>query len=312
MTALWTRPLVLATRASPLAMAQAEETARRLREQAGVPAELVTILPLTTAGDRIQDRALNAAGGKGLFTKEIEEALLERRADIAVHSMKDAPTETPAGLVFAAHPPREDVQDAFVSMKAASLRELPPGATVGTASLRRQAQTLRLRPDLKVALLRGNVQTRLKRLEEGAADATYLAMAGLNRLGLGHVARGPVEGMLPAVAQGALGLQIRAGDSGLAELMRALHCRRTGLEVAAERAFLAALDGSCRTPLAGLARVEGEEGRERLRFEGEILTPDGRIRHHVTLEGAASEGEAMGRRAGEILKAHGGPDFFAH
>lgn len=307
MTALWIRPLVIATRASPLAMAQAEETARRLREQAGVSADLVSILPLTTTGDRIADRALNAAGGKGLFTKEIEEALLERRADVAVHSMKDAPTETPEGLAFAAHPPREDVRDAFVSRSAASLMDLPEGARIGTASLRRQAQTLRLRPDLKPVLLRGNVQTRLKRLEEGVAEATFLAMAGLNRLGLAHVARGPVAGMLPAVAQGALGLQIRAEDSDLAALLQNLHDRRTGIELAAERAFLKALDGSCRTPLAGLGRLEGET----LRFEGEILTPDGRLRHHVALEGPAAEAEALGREAGERLRAQGGSAFFA-
>ena len=310
MTSLWTRPLAIATRSSPLALAQAEEIKRRLHDEAGVPDELVTILPLVSTGDKMLDRSLNAAGGKGLFTKEIEEALLERRADIAVHSMKDAPTETPQGLAFVCHPPREDVRDAFVSAKAANLEDLPSGAVVGTASLRRQAQTLRLRPDLRVTLLRGNVQTRLRRLEEGAADATYLAMAGLNRLGLTHVARGPVENMLPAVAQGALGVQIRSEDGDLAELLQKLHDRRTGLEIAAERAFLAALDGSCRTPLAGLARVDAS--LTRLSFKGEILTSDGRRRHYATLEGAASDAEAIGAEAGAFLRAQGGPDFFSH
>ncbi len=270
-------PLKIGTRGSPLALAQAHETRARLMEAHGQPEDAFEIVVIRTTGDDramiAADRPLKEVGGKGLFTREIEEALLAGGIDIAVHSMKDMPVAQPAGLVLDCHLPREDVRDAFVSRGAARLAELPAGAVVGSSSLRRRAQLAHRRPDLRLVQFRGNVQTRLRKLDEGVAAATFLAMAGLNRLGMAEVARSAIEPeeMLPAVAQGAIGIERRAADDRAAALLAAIHDRETGERLAAERAFLAALDGSCETPIAGLALHEGGG----LWLRGEILRPDG-------------------------------------
>ncbi len=266
-------PLKIGTRGSPLALAQAFETRRRLMVRHGLSEDGFEIVIIKTTGDRIQDRSLSEIGGKGLFTREIEDALLDGSIDIAVHSMKDMPVAQPDGLVLDCYLPREDVRDAFVSRRVASLADLAPGAVVGTSSLRRRAQLLNRRPDLRVVEFRGNVQTRLRKLDEGVAIATFLAMAGLNRLNMASVARSAIDvvDMLPAVAQGAIGIERRADDDRIAALLAGIHDHDTGLRLAAERAFLATLDGSCQTPIAGLATLA--EGQLWLR--GEILRPDG-------------------------------------
>lgn len=271
-------PLVIGTRGSPLALAQTRQVRCALASAAGVPESeeerLFPIEIIKTSGDRIQDRRLIEAGGKGLFTKEIEEALLSGRIDLAIHSMKDVPTETPDGLVLAGSPEREDPRDAFIARDAASLDDLPAGARVGTASLRRQAQTLNRRPDLAIVTLRGNVGTRLDKIAAGQADATYLAVAGLRRLGRADLAANPIppEIMLPAAAQGALALQTREDDARTLETAARIAHSQTTIAVAAERAFLAALDGSCRTPISALAEFEDGD----LRLRGEALTEDGK------------------------------------
>jgi hydroxymethylbilane synthase len=292
-----------------LALAQAEETRRRLEQAWPKLAGAIEICVIHTTGDQIQDRTLALIGGKGLFTKEIDDAQLAGRVDIAVHSMKDVPTVLPAGLTLAALLPREDVRDALISKKARSLAELPAGAVIGTASLRRGAQIQRRRPDLKVVPFRGNVQTRLRKLAEGQVDATLLAMAGLHRLGLELAEASPlaVDELLPAVAQGAIGITCRAEDSRAIELLAALDHAPTRREVEAERAFLAVLDGSCRTPIAGLARIEGAG----LDFTGMILLPDGSEAHDVAATGKASDASRIGRDAGEDLLARAGRDFLA-
>lgn len=266
-------PLKIGTRGSPLALAQAFETRARLMAAHGLDEDACEIVIIKTTGDRVQDRPLKEIGGKGLFTKEIEEALLEGRIDIAVHSMKDMPVQQPAGLILDCYLPREDVRDAFVSTTHGRIADLPEGAVVGTSSLRRRAQLRHRRPDLRVVEFRGNVQTRLRKLEDGVAQATFLAMAGLNRLGMAAIAKGAIEPeeMLPAVAQGAIGIERRADCLRSAELLAAIHDGPTGERLAAERAFLATLDGSCQTPIAGLA-VHDDNG---LWLRGEILRPDG-------------------------------------
>ena len=266
-------PLRIGTRGSPLALAQAHETRERLARAFDRPSDAFEIVVIQTTGDRVLDRPLKEIGGKGLFTREIEEQMLDGRIDIAVHSMKDMPVEQPEGLVLDCYLPREDVRDAFVSQAAGGLDDLAAGTRVGTSSLRRKAQLLNRRPDLEVVEFRGNVQTRLRKLEEGVAACTFLAMAGLNRLGMTHVAQGPItpEAMLPAVAQGAIGIERREDDARVAEMLEAIHDGETGLRLAAERAFLAALDGSCETPIAGLAELDGGT----LRLRGEILRTDG-------------------------------------
>ncbi|PPB80504.1 hydroxymethylbilane synthase [Albidovulum inexpectatum] len=266
-------PLKIGTRGSPLALAQAFETRNRLIEAHGLDEDSCEIVIIKTTGDKIQDRPLKEIGGKGLFTKEIEEALLDGRIDIAVHSMKDMPVQQPAGLMLDCYLPREDVRDAFVSTTHGRIADLPEGAVVGTSSLRRRAQLQNRRPDLQVVEFRGNVQTRLRKLEDGVAQATFLAMAGLNRLGMAAIAKGAIEPeeMLPAVAQGAIGIERRADCLRSAELLAAIHDGPTGERLAAERAFLATLDGSCQTPIAGLA-VHDDNG---LWLRGEILRPDG-------------------------------------
>jgi hydroxymethylbilane synthase len=262
-------PLRLGTRGSKLARVQAGMVAHTLQER-GTACEIV---PVKTTGDRILDRPLADAGGKGLFTKELEEALLSGVIDLAVHSMKDVPTALPEGLTIAAILPREDPSDVFISKAARTLSELPAGARVGTSSVRRKAQVLRLRPNLECVPLRGNVDTRLAKLEAGETDAILLAMAGLKRLGLaGHVTSVlDPKAWLPSLAQGAIGIEIRKSDARTALPIGALDDEAASIELACERAFQAALDGSCRTPIAGLARIDGK----RLCFRGEVIAPDG-------------------------------------
>ncbi len=291
-------PLNIGTRGSPLALAQAYETRRRLGAAFDLPDEAFNIVVIKTTGDKIQDRPLKEVGGKGLFTKEIEEDMLSGKIDIAVHSMKDMPVAQPDGLLLDTYLPREDVRDAFVSPNIKRLADLSHGATVGTSSLRRRAQLLHIRPDLNIVEFRGNVQTRLKKLADGVAEATFLAMAGLNRLGNAHVAQSAVEvdEMLPAVAQGAIGIERRADDLRVAEMLEAIHHVETGQRLAAERAFLDALDGSCQTPIGGLAVLDG--GNVFLR--GEILRTDGSdcIKDNDTapIEDAAELGKMLGDR----------------
>ncbi len=302
------RPFRIGTRGSPLALAQAHETRSRLMAAHGLPEAAFAVTVIQTTGDRVQDRPLSAIGGKGLFTKEIEAALAAGAIDIAVHSMKDVPTVLPEGMEIVAYLPREDVRDAFVSPRHGGIAALPAGTVVGTSSLRRRAQLLNRRPDLQVVEFRGNVQTRLRKLSEGVAAATFLAMAGLNRLGTADVPATPIEPdeMLPAVAQGAIGIEARSDDPVAGALLAAIDHGPTRLRLAAERAFLAGLDGSCQTPIAGLAELDGD----RLAFRGEIVTPDGRTAHRKALRGLASDAAALGRDAAAELRARGGPDFF--
>jgi hydroxymethylbilane synthase len=297
----------IGTRGSPLALAQAHEVVGRLTEAHKLAEGACEIVVIKTSGDRITDRPLAEEGGKGLFTKEIEEALLAPAIDLAVHSLKDKPTVLPQGLTLGAALKREDPRDAFISIKYASLGEVPKGAVMGTSSLRRQAQVLHHRPDLKIVPLRGNVETRLKKLADNQADATFLACAGLNRLGLAKHIREPVstEIMLPAVAQGAIAIELRSDDADTAQLIAPLNDAATALCVAAERAFLAKLDGSCRTPIAGLAELKNDV----IRFRGEILTPDGKQRLATERSGAAETALRLGEDAAAELLDRAGPDF---
>ncbi|PKQ12271.1 MAG: hydroxymethylbilane synthase [Alphaproteobacteria bacterium HGW-Alphaproteobacteria-1] len=303
-----THPLKIGTRGSPLALAQAHETRRRLQAAFDLPEAAFEISVIKTTGDRVLDRPLKEIGGKGLFTREIEEALLSGAIDIAVHSMKDMPVLQPEGLTLDCYLPREDVRDAFVSPGASGLADLPSGARVGTSSLRRKAQVLVAYPHLEVVEFRGNVQTRLKKLEDGVAACTFLAMAGLNRLGRADVATAAIdpEVMLPAVAQGAIGIERRAGDTRAADMLAAIHHGPTGQRLAAERAFLAALDGSCETPIAGLAELDGST----LRLRGEILRPDGGARYGDDATVPIEDGAALGREMAARLLSEAGPGFF--
>jgi hydroxymethylbilane synthase len=298
----------IGSRGSPLALAQAHELQNRLAAACGLASDRIEIKTIRTTGDMIQDRPLAEAGGKGLFTKEIEEALLAGAIDIAVHSSKDMPTVLPPGLVLSAFLPREDARDAFISCKAKSLRQLPEGAVVGTASLRRQALLKHLRPDLDIVPLRGNVETRLRKLESGSIDATVLALAGLKRLGLGAAATAvfDIDEFLPAVGQGAIGIETRADDSKTRALVAAVDDRDTAIAVAAERAFLAVLDGSCRTPIAGHARVSAGV----VRFRGMIAKTDGSETLEVLREGRSADATLLGSDAGRELKSRAGPGFF--
>lgn len=304
----------LGSRGSPLALAQSRLVAAMLAKSSGADIGAFPIEAFMTSGDRIQGR-LQDQGGKGLFTKELDEALLDERIDAAIHSMKDLPTRMPEGIVLTCVPSREDPRDAFIATRAKSLMDLPAGATIGTASLRRQAQTLHLRPDLKVELLRGRVETRLAKIESGAFDATYLALAGLKRLGLEkHIASVvDAEVMPPAPGQGALAITARAGDEKTLALLRPLDIAEHAITTTAERAFLQALDGSCRTPIAALAKINGET----LDFLGEVLTPDGkhcwRRRESVALGSDATEtARALGARLGAEIVAEAGPLYQAH
>jgi hydroxymethylbilane synthase len=303
--------LRIGTRGSPLALAQADELKRRLAAAHAALAapDAIEIVAIRTSGDRAGERPLAAEGGKGLFTKEIEEALLYRRVDLAIHSMKDMMATLPQGLAVAACLPREDPRDALLSPRAASLAALPKGARLGTASLRRQALALHARPDLAIVPLRGNVGTRLAKLEAGDADATILAVAGLRRLGLAHKITTVLaaDDMLPAPAQGVLAVEIRADDTRARDLLTPLDHAETACCATAERAFLAALDGSCRTPIAALATIAGGG----LRLDAVIVRPDGSALYRAQRAGAVADAVVLGRDAGAELKARGGPDFFA-
>jgi hydroxymethylbilane synthase len=284
-----------------------------LAEAFDLPYEAFEIVVIKTTGDDAaliaKDKPLKELGGKGLFTKEIEEQLLDGSIDIAVHSMKDMPTLQPKGLLLETYLPREDVRDAFVCLKYNSLADVPEGAVMGSSSLRRRAQLAVKRPDLMLAEFRGNIQTRLKKLEEGVADATFLAMAGLTRLGMiGQVPATPVEvtDMLPAVAQGAIGIERRGDDSRVADMLAAIHHEETGQRLAAERAFLAALDGSCETPLAGLAELDGNT----LRLRGEVLRPDGSEAINDDQSAPLEDGPELGREMAAKLLAQAGKGFF--
>jgi len=300
--------LKIGTRGSPLALAQAHETQARLMEAHGMPAEAFEVVVISTSGDRIQDRPLSEAGGKGLFTKEIEEALLARRIDIAVHSSKDMPTVLPDGLELSAFLPREDARDAFIGKAAKRIADLPRGAKVGSSSLRRQALIRRMRPDLDVVMFRGNVQTRLRKLDEGVADGTILAYAGLKRLGLDNVVTDlmSLEIFPPAPGQGAICIESRIGDADVEKMLAAIHDVPTGQALACERAFLAALDGSCRTPIAGHATISGES----LSFAGLIISPDGTASHEVRLDGPARDAARIGSEAAKAVRARAGETFF--
>jgi hydroxymethylbilane synthase len=292
---------VLGTRGSPLALAQAKELARRLGAAHGWAGDELPLDIIRTTGDAIQNRPLSEAGGKGLFTKEIDAAQLAGTIDFAVHSAKDLPTALPDGLVIAGYLPREDVRDALIARGISRLADLPQGALVGSASLRRQAILKRARPDLRLTLLRGNVGTRLDKVANGELDATLLALAGLRRLGLADRASGilAVEDCLPAVGQGAIAVVIRSGDADAAAALAPLLCRDTGLALAAERAFLTELDGSCRTPIAGHAVVEGE----RLHLRGLLLSPDGSASAEGERHGSVTDATQLGADLGRELRA---------
>ena len=301
-------PFRIGTRGSPLALAQAHETRARLSAAFNLAEDAFEIVVIKTTGDRVLDRPLKEIGGKGLFTREIEDAMLQGEIDIAVHSMKDMPVDQPAGLVLDCYLPREDVRDAFISPAGGTLAELAAGTKVGTSSLRRKAQLLNRRPDLEVVEFRGNVQTRLKKLEDGVAACTFLAMAGLNRLGMSDIVSSAIapEEMLPAVAQGAIGIERRANDSRAAGMLEAIHDTPTGQRLTAERAFLAALDGSCETPIAGRAELSGG----RLLLRGEILRTDGSEALSDERSGAIEDAEEMGRDLAVDLLARAGEGFF--
>jgi hydroxymethylbilane synthase len=301
--------LRIGTRGSPLALWQAHAVQARLAAAHGVAPGTIAIEVIRTSGDVIQDRPLSEVGGKGLFTKEIEQALIDGAIDLAVHSCKDMPTALPAGLELLACLPREDVRDAFISRKAASLADLPQGAVVGTASLRRQAMVKRLRPDVSVVTFRGNVDTRLKKLEDGVVDATLLAFAGLKRLGREAAATAvlDVDTFLPAVGQGAVGIEARSADIRTHEMLAGINDAETLAAVCTERAFLAVLDGSCRTPIAGHARILGD----RVVFRGMVLRPDGTEVHETTCKGAVQDGPLLAAEAARELKGRTAPGFFA-
>ena len=302
------RPLKIGTRGSALALAQAHETRARLSKAHGMAEDQFEIVVMSTAGDRILDRPLSEAGGKGLFTKEIEEALLNGSIDIAVHSSKDMPTQLPEGLVLSAFLPREDVHDAFIGREVAKLEDLPHGATIGSSSLRRQAQIGRIRPDIKVVMFRGNVQTRLRKLEEGQVDGTLLAHAGLRRLGLDHLITEllDMKRFLPAPGQGAICIECRQSDEGARMMTRSIASPETEAALLCERAFLASLDGDCKTPIAANATVD----LDRILFTGMVLTPDGTVSHVVEDRGSVDEAATIGKRAGASIRAKAGPDFF--
>ena len=300
--------LRIGTRASPLALAQTTLVREAITRAWPALAEpgAVGVVAMRTTGDHILDRPLAEAGGKGLFTKEIEDALLDGRIDLAVHSMKDMPTVLPEGLCIAAMLPRADVRDVLIAGGARSIQDLPDGARLGSASLRRVAQVLAVRPDIRPMTLRGTVRTRLQKIETGAADATLLARAGLDRLGIEAGAPLSIAEMLPAVAQGAVGVECRAGDARILSLLERIDDLTTSLAVDAERAFLAALDGSCRTPIAGYCRLEGGS----YRFEGLVLRPDGSESHREGAVAGPGDIKAAARAAGERIRARLDDGFF--
>jgi hydroxymethylbilane synthase len=291
----------IGTRGSPLALAQAREVRRSLASAHGCAETEFEIVVIQTSGDMIQDRALSESGGKGLFTKEIDAAMLRGEIDAAVHSSKDLPTLLPDGVAIAGYLAREDPRDALISRHVGGVMALPRGAILGTASLRRQAQVKRLRPDVQIELLRGNVETRLRKAESGGIDATLLAYAGLRRLGLAHRATAllEIDDFLPAVGQGAIGLTARTDDGAIHRALGPILDMRTGRSLAAERAFLEVLDGSCRTPIAGYAQLISDE----LHFRGMVLRSDGSESFEVELSGASADAEQLGAQAGRDLLA---------
>jgi hydroxymethylbilane synthase len=300
--------LRVGTRGSPLALVQARLVRSRLAKAAGFDEGAIELVVIRTTGDAIQDRPLAEEGGKGLFTKEIEEALLDGSVDLAVHSAKDMPTVLPKGLVLAACLEREDPRDVFISPKAQALSELPHGASIGTASLRRQAIAKRARPDLRVLPLRGNVETRMRKLDSGEVDATVLALAGLKRLGLADRATAVMSAdeFLPAVGQGAIGIEIREDNNRVRDILARVDHEETSTAVACERAFLGALDGSCRTPIAGHATISGDA----VKFRGLIARPDGSAAHDIAGTGKRKDAANIGAEAGCELKRRAGPGFF--
>lgn len=303
--------LRIGTRGSSLALIQAEAIRHGLaaaHPELAAPGAL-EIITIRTTGDVVRDRTLAAIGGKGLFTKEIEAALLTREIDLAVHSLKDMPTQLPEGLGIVCHLPRADSRDAFVSARARRLLDLPQGAVVGSSALRRQAQLLRARPDLRIVPLRGNVETRLGKVSDGKVDATLLAVAGLVRLGLDSRITEilSAELMLPAPAQGTIAVETRMGDDRVLRYLAPLDDRATAACSTAERALLAALDGSCRTPIAALAEIDAGG---RLTLQARIIRPDGTQCHEARLGGAVADAARIGREVGERLRAEAGPGFF--
>jgi len=300
--------LRIGTRGSPLALVQARMVRSRLAAAAGLEESAIELVVIRTTGDTIQDRPLAEEGGKGLFTKEIEEALLNRGVDLAVHSAKDMPTVLPGGLVLAACLEREDPRDVFISRKAGSLSDLTRGASLGTASLRRQAIAKRARPDLRVLPLRGNVETRLRKLEAGEVDATILALAGLKRLGLSDRATVVMseDEFLPAAGQGAIGIETREDNKGVRDILARVDHGDTSVAIACERAFLGTLDGSCKTPIAGHATVSGDA----IQFRGLIARPDGSAAHDIAGTGKRKDAATIGAEAGRELKHRAGPGFF--
>lgn len=301
-------PLRIGTRGSPLALVQARGVRARLVAALGLGEEAFELIVIRTTGDAIQDRSLAEEGGKGLFTKEIEEALLDGRIDFAVHSAKDMPTVLPAGLMLAACLEREDARDVFISRKAGSIAELPQGATLGTTAPRRQAIAKRARPDLRIVPLRGNVETRLRKLDDGEVDATILALAGLKRLGLAERATKimSAEEFVPAAGQGAIGIETRQDDTRTRELLARVDHADTATAVACERAFLAELDGTCKTPIAGHATLSGGV----LQFHGLIAKPDGSAAHETVVAGGRDNAITIGADAARALRQYAGPGFF--
>ena len=304
-----TKAVRIGTRGSDLALWQAGAVRDALVANTELAADAIETSIIRTTGDRIQDRALLEAGGKGLFTKEIEEALLSGAIDMAVHSAKDMPTLLPEGLVLAAYLPREDVRDAFIGHAAQSIGDLPEGAVVGTASLRREALLKRARPDLRVELIRGNVPTRLRRVADGVFDATLLAHAGLKRLGLAsHISSLlDVEVYPPACGQGAVVIECREDDADILGLLAKIDDQPTAMAVGCERAFLDVLDGSCRTPIAGHARIEDDN----LVFDGLLLAPDGGSVFSERRSGPTAEAAAIGAAAGRAVRDQAGEEFLA-
>lgn len=302
------QPLVIASRASPLAMAQSTMMRDMLCKAHNLPTEAVIIDAVVSRGDKILDRPLTLIGGKGLFTQEIEDGLRDGRYHLAVHSLKDLPTKLEEGLTLGATPARATPNDVLISKSGYALADLPQGAKVGTASLRRAAQLRRDRPDLEIIPIRGNVQTRISKIGLGEVDAIVLAAAGLERLNmeLPGVHKLELTEMLPAVAQGILGIECRAGDEAVLSVLSALNCAKTHAAAAAERSFLSAVDGNCRTPLAAHA-VHGEGGA--MTLQAELLHPDGTRSFSGQAEGHCDAPEALGEALAKDLIAQAGEAF---
>lgn len=303
-----TKPFQIGTRGGPLALYQAHEVRDRLMAAHSLPPEAFEIIVLSTKGDRITNKALSEIGGKGLFTLELEEKLHDGSLDFAVHSSKDMATTLPEGLYISAFLPREDVRDAFIGGAAPTIAELPENALVGSSSLRRQALLRRMRPDLRVTIFRGLVETRLRKLEEGQVDATLLAYAGMKRLGIEDKATEILElsKFLTAPGQGAICVESRIGDKKIDDLLAPINHQLTHTALMCERAFLRSLDGSCRTPIAGYATLDNDK----INFSGMILSPDGQTVYDIQTDGFASDAAQLGKQAGDTLREQAGTSFF--